>query len=225
MTVKFVRITASPDPDLAPRLFEILAGAAYVTESRLYDVSTSPSGRLTGLFEIVGDRERFREAVESPVGVRTAEIAPVTAERFNLLLSLDTTAVPLLNRMSDLFTRAGVVLAKPVRYQDDSAHVRIVGPAAALQTVFDEIPPPVTLAVQEVGKFDTRRETPIAALSDRQQEALLAAYDLGYYDHPRRATHEEIGERLDCAPNTVCDHLQKAEKAIMAEVLDLAVET
>jgi hypothetical protein len=53
MTVKFVRITASPDPDLAPRLFEILAGAAYVTESRLYDVSTSPSGRLTGLFEIV----------------------------------------------------------------------------------------------------------------------------------------------------------------------------
>ena len=104
--------------------------------------------------------------VESPVGVRTAEIAPVTAERFNLLLSLDTTAVPLLNRMSDLFTRAGVVLAKPVRYQDDSAHVRIVGPAAALQTIFDEIPPPVTLAVQEVGEFDTRRETPIAALSD-----------------------------------------------------------
>ena len=225
MTVKFVRITASPDPDLAPRLFEILAGAAYVTESRLYDVNTSPSGRLTGLFEIVGDRERFREVVESPVGVRTAEIAPVTAERFNLLLSLDTTAVPLLNRMSDLFTRAGVVLAKPVRYRDDSAHVRIVGPAAALQTMFDEIPPPVTLAVQEVGEFDTRRETPIAALSDRQQEALLAAHDLGYYDHPRRATHEEIGDRLDCAPNTVCDHLQKAEKAIMAEVLDLAVET
>ena len=177
MTVKFVRITASPDPDLAPRLFEILAGAAYVTESRLYDVNTSLSGRLTGLFEIVGDRERFREVVESPVGVRTAEIAPVTAERFNLLLSLDTTAVPLLNRMSDLFTRAGVVLAKPVRYRDDSAHVRIVGPAAALQTIFDEIPPPVTLAVQEVGEFDTHRETPIAALSDRQQEALLAAHE------------------------------------------------
>ena len=76
---------------------------------------------------------------------------------------------------------------------------------------------------REVGEFYARRETPVSALSDRQQEALLAAYDLGYYDHPRRATHEEICERLGCAPNTVCDHLQKAEKKVMAEVLDLAV--
>jgi len=163
--------------------------------------------------------------VESPVGVRTAEIAPVTAERFNLLLSLDTTAVPLLNRMSDLFTRAGVVLAKPVRYRDDSAHVRIVGPAAALQTIFDEIPPPVTLAVHEVGEFDTRRETRSRPSVTDSRRRCSPPTNLGYYDHPRRATHEEIGDRLDCAPNTVCDHLQKAEKAIMAEVLDLAVET
>ena len=222
--MKYVRVTATPDPDLAPRLFGILAGASYVTESRLYDVNFSSSGRLTGLFEGVGDRERFHADAEPLAGVRTVETAPVTDERFNLLLGLDTTAIPLLNRLFDLLTRAGVVLAKPVRYRDDSAHARIVGPAAALQRILDGIPAAVSVAVREVGGFDTRRETPVSALSDRQREALLAAYDLGYYDHPRRATHEEIGDRIGCAPNTVCDHLQKAEKKVMAEVLDLAVK-
>ena len=221
--MKFVRLTATPDPDLAPRLLGLLAGAEYVTETRLQDMNASPSGRLTGLFEILGDGERFRREVETVAGVLTAELAPVAPERFNLLLSLDTTAVPLLNRLFEVFTRAGVVVAKPVRYREDGGHVRIVGPSAALQTIFDGIPDPVTVDVHEVGEFDTGRATPIAALSDRQRAALVAARDLGYYDHPRRATHAEIADRLDCAPNTVCDHLQKAEKKVMAAVLDPAV--
>ena len=221
--MKYVRVTATPDPDVAPRLFRLLAGASSVTESRLYDLSVSPTGRLTGLFEVVGDPDRFAREVQSLAGVRTAETAPVTGDRFNLLLSLDTTAIPLLDRMWELFTRAGVVAATPVRYRDGSADVRIVGPPAALQTILEAVPAPVSLAIQEVGEFDTRRETPISALSDRQREALLAAADLGYYDHPRRATHADIADRLDCAPNTVCDHLQKAEKTVMAAVLDPTV--
>jgi predicted DNA binding protein len=221
--VKSVRLTATPDPVLAPQLFGILAGAEYVTDSRLHDVNVSLSGRLTGLFEVVGDRTRFRNDVQSLPGVRTAETAPATGERFTLLLCLDTTAIPLLNRMFELFTRAGVVLATPVRYRDGSAEVRIVGPSAALRTIFEDVPSAVSLAVHEVGAIDTRRPTPIAGLSVRQREALLAASDLGYYDHPRRATHDDIADRLGCAPNTVCDHLQKAEKEIMAEVVDPAL--
>ena len=221
--MKYVRLTATPDPDLAPRLFRILAGASSVTETRLYDVSVSPTGRLTGLFEVLGDPDRFETEVQSLPGVRTAETAPVTGERFTLLLSLDTTAIPLLNRIFELFTRAGVVLATPVRYREGSAEVRIVGPPAALQTIFDDVPAVVSLVVHEVGEFDTRRRAPVAALSDRQREALFAASDLGYYDHPRQATHADVADRLDCAPNTVCDHLQKAEKKVMASVLDPAV--
>jgi Tol biopolymer transport system component len=107
---------------------------------------------------------------------------------------------------------------------DEQNDVRAIDADGSVETVAESEGQNALHDIDPDGEFDTRRETPIAALSDRQQEALLAAYDLGYYDHPRRATHEEIGERLDCAPNTVCDHLQKAEKAVMAEVLDLAVE-
>jgi hypothetical protein len=37
--------------------------------------------------------------VQSLAGVRTTETAPVTGDRFNLLLSLDTNGIPLLDRM------------------------------------------------------------------------------------------------------------------------------
>lgn len=58
-------------------------------------------------------------------------------------------------------------------------------------------------------------------LSDRQREALLAALDLGYYEHPRAATQEDIASRLGCEANTASEHLQKAEAKVLTEVLPL----
>ncbi|MFQ3294867.1 MAG: putative DNA binding protein [Halobacteriales archaeon] len=48
-------------------------------------------------------------------------------------------------------------------------------------------------------------------ISERQRVAVLAALELGYYDTPRRATHEEVADAIWVAPSTVSEHLQKAE--------------
>jgi predicted DNA binding protein len=35
----------------------------------------------------------------------------------------------------------------------------------------------------------------------------MRALELGYYETPREATHTNVAERLDCAPNTATEHL------------------
>jgi predicted DNA binding protein len=51
-------------------------------------------------------------------------------------------------------------------------------------------------------------------LTERQQEVLEVALELGYYDVPRQATHNDIAERLDLSVGTVGEHLQKIEARV-----------
>jgi predicted DNA binding protein len=74
--------------------------------------------------------------------------------------------------------------------------------------------------VERIGRFQGGAEDPLASLSERQREALEAGLDLGYYDRPRTATHDDIADALGCAPPTASEHLQKAEAALVRAALD-----
>ena len=45
------------------------------------------------------------------------------------------------------------------------------------------------------------------------------AVEHGYYEIPRRATHEDIADELGCAPSTVDEHLRKAESRILTSLV------
>lgn len=213
--MKYVRAINTPDPERAPALFSLLADASFVTETRLYDWNVRQAGAATALFEVDGDRDRFRAELVDVPGVKSADTTPVTDGLFTLLLVIEPAAIPLLRNVLGTLTREGLVVAKPIVYRDGQVHARIVGSAAVLQTVFDDLPSEMDVEVVTVGDFDRHREVPLSTLSDRQREALLVAFDLGYYEQPRRSTHEDVAARLDCAPNTASEHLQKAEAKLV----------
>ena len=58
------------------------------------------------------------------------------------------------------------------------------------------------------------------ALTDRQREALEAAYRAGYFDWPRESTAEEVAATLDIAASTLHAHLRKAEGSLLADLFD-----
>jgi predicted DNA binding protein len=90
-----------------------------------------------------------------------------------------------------------------------------VGEPAPLQAALEHLPPSYDLTVEEIGTYRGGPGVAGATLSDRQREVVAAALAAGYYDRPRGTTHEELAARLDCAPATVSEHLQKAEAAVM----------
>lgn len=66
---------------------------------------------------------------------------------------------------------------------------------------------------------------PTSLLSERQCAAVNVALELGYYESPRNVTHADIADRLGCAPNTVTEHLQKAEAKLVRTALDIPGES
>jgi predicted DNA binding protein len=66
---------------------------------------------------------------------------------------------------------------------------------------------------------DGGSEPPGDGLTDRQHEALRIAYELGYFDVPRRTSLEEIGAELDISPSSVSERLRRAQARLIEETV------
>lgn len=218
-SVKYVQIVGRPDMDDVPKFYELITGSSCVKEAHMYDTNNSRRDSPVALYEMYGDIDEFRRRLEGIPEVQEATTTAISDGRFNLLVVLDLTEASVIEDVLKAVTKKGLIVAKPVVYRNGQVHARIVGGSSTLQKAVDEIPSEVDIEIVSVGDFDRSRDTPVSKLSDRQREAVFAALDLGYYDRPRRSTHEDIADRLGCEPNTASEHLQKAESKILNEVL------
>ncbi|MUV90398.1 DNA-binding protein [Halapricum sp. CBA1109] len=71
---------------------------------------------------------------------------------------------------------------------------------------------------QDNAGFTLRRLTrdgdpaePGEGLTDRQQEALRIAYEMGYFDIPREASLDDIAAELDISPSSLSERLRRAQ--------------
>ena len=67
---------------------------------------------------------------------------------------------------------------------------------------------------------DPLPEDRLADLTERQREALEAAYRAGYFEWPRDSDAEEVAEALDISSPTLHSHLRKAERSLLAALFD-----
>jgi len=51
-------------------------------------------------------------------------------------------------------------------------------------------------------------------------QALITAYSLGYYDVPRKVSSEEVSRHLKMDKSTFVEHLRKAERKVVAQVIE-----
>lgn len=218
--MQYVQVANTPDPDNTPEIFDLLARSTSVTETRLYEWNFSVDRNVTGLFEVIGDQDYFEAELSELACIRWYDIIPAGDRRFNLLMVLEPGDVPLLSKGLEKLTQQRLIVMKPVLYRNGRIHAQIVGTSSVLQSAISELPPEVNVSVERIGVFNQSRERPLSELSDRQQKALLVAFELGYYETPRAVTHADIAERLDCASNTASEHLQKAESKIITEILE-----
>ncbi|ELZ18400.1 bacterio-opsin activator HTH domain-containing protein [Haloterrigena salina JCM 13891] len=68
----------------------------------------------------------------------------------------------------------------------------------------------------------TRDRTPSPpgeGLTDRQHEALRTAYELGYFDVPRRTSLEEVAAELDISASSVSERLRRAQTRLIRETV------
>jgi predicted DNA binding protein len=95
---------------------------------------------------------------------------------------------------------------------------------ALVERIQREFPDTRVEAVHEcdrpVERADGVSEEAIEKLTDRQQEAIEAAYRAGYYEWPRESTAEDIAETFGISSPTLHAHLRKAEGSLLAGLFD-----
>lgn len=76
----------------------------------------------------------------------------------------------------------------------------------------------MTVLLERIADYGGPRNT-LDALTDRQREILQTAYELGYFDVPRSVSTADVADTLELDPSTVAEHLQRAERNLVANLL------
>lgn len=160
------------------------------------------------------------EGDEVPDALATMERHPALAEMDVLhrlereaVVQFATTAPRLL-----LVSRAvGAPLELPITIVAGEATVNVTGSPDRVADFADRL--------RQVGiSFEIERIRSTSggepALTDRQEEVLRSAIELGYYDLPRQCTMTELAEELGIAKSTCSELLQRIEATVMAEFAD-----
>lgn len=61
--------------------------------------------------------------------------------------------------------------------------------------------------------------SPLGCLTEKQQRVIISAFELGYYDLPRRISSQELAEKLNIAEPTLVVHRRKAERRLLEALL------
>ncbi|ELZ27044.1 bacterio-opsin activator HTH domain-containing protein [Halogeometricum pallidum JCM 14848] len=66
---------------------------------------------------------------------------------------------------------------------------------------------------------DGEAESPGDGLTDRQHEALRVAFELGYFEIPRRTSLQQIATELDISASSVSERLRRAQTKLIHETV------
>lgn len=195
-------------------MYDLLANAPFVERATAIQWSRTDDTQAF-LHYVEGDAEAFRAATAEAEAVLAVEVVPAGGGGFYAFVKGRNTEPlgELLGAVED-----GTVLpVPPVEYHPNgTVSFTLIGSSAEVQAAIEAVPDPITVRVDEVGRLERTPGMAETGLSPRQREALQVARDLGYYEIPREADHEDIADAMGCARSTAAEHLRKAESKVLA---------
>lgn len=202
-------------PDrLAHPLHRQIAGASPVSRAEL--LTWSPTGNPTTLLWCDGDRAATEAALGGIDSLVASTVVPDLDGTYAFLRQ-DDYEFP--DAILALVADSAVAFVPPVAFEE-TGEVRFeaVGEATALGEFQRALSDLGDVTVERVHEFE-RRRTP-ADLTDRQQAALDAAVEVGYYEVPREGSVADVARELDCSTSTAGELVRKAEAAVIRNYTD-----
>lgn len=119
-------------------------------------------------------------------------------------------------RLLQPLSRAGVPLKTPFTISDGTASWELFTSHPKLSDLSDEFDRmDITYTVESIREFNT--EPDATGLTDRQREVLVAAFEAGYYETPRRSSLTQVADQLGISKATCSDILHRAEGTIIEQ--------
>lgn len=209
-----VRITGT-DVDDTP--ITALAATDGIDAVHLLAGGVADSDRPTYALSIAGPEKRVRASLAADSDVLEWEVP--SAEAGTVYAYVRFRAPPAVGALREHLTKGSLVVLLPATFRDRALEVTVVGAQSDLSRAISALPAGLSATVLEVGTYRPTLHRGVS-LTDRQREVVRTAYELGYYETPSRASHEDVASELGCAPSTVGEHLRKAEARLVASVFE-----
>ena len=113
-----------------------------------------------------------------------------------------------------------VYIGLPTEFGDGRAKMTYFGNAAEIKKLFKFLEKlSVRTRVLSLTDETLDPNSPMMSLTEKQRHILTAAYKVGYYDVPRRVDSAKVARALELDKSTVVEHLRKAEKRLLKQVI------
>jgi hypothetical protein len=124
------------------------------------------------------------------------------------------------NAMNRLFRKLEMKLVLPLIVENGTYTCKLIGSTEELHNTI------IALEEQEwkidmlaVKDYNPNISGIFNVLTKKQKEILIKSYQLGYFDYPRRINAEELAEKMGMHKTTLIEHIHKAEKRLIGQII------
>lgn len=187
--------------------------SASVERVAIHHFNQLDDGTIVFLYQLRGDLEHARTILETHTDVLTHSISH-EANDLHAYIHLEPNEM--VARVFRLPQEHGLVVDTPIEcLPDGGIRCAVLGDETTFNEALDIVPTGIDVELETIREYTPTDRHLFATLTPRQQEILQTAIRHGYYDVPRQATYEDIGEELGLAPVTVGEHLRKIEAKLL----------
>lgn len=113
-----------------------------------------------------------------------------------------------------------LIYTAPTKITEDRMVVSVLAEQAELKRFLELVKPTAErITSMSFMRATYQKQDILNALTERQRETVMTAYQHGYYDYPKRISSEELSKKLGISKGTLMEHLRKAEGRILREIL------
>jgi len=113
----------------------------------------------------------------------------------------------------------GLMSARPMILSRDKLVFSFIGEEESIRKMVDRATFFGKITKVSIQEASFTASDLLHSLTDRQRELLIEAGRMGYYNYPRNADAEDVARSVGLSVSTVVEHLRKAEKKIMNQIL------
>lgn len=183
-------------------------------------------GSIVVVYEVDGDVETLCEVLDA-ADEKVIDYATSNGENL-LVLQLWFYPDEALKNVLSAQRSFGVSVEYPTEYvSHDPTTVELTetGPRDVIRERIQRTREVADVSIKQINRYDPSSGLLFQELTERQQEVLHVATELGYYKLPRETTHEEIADELGCSRSVVGQHLRRIEATVMSELVPELSET
>ncbi len=214
--MRYVKVSLIPtDGDIDPVGEEIDTEPSVSREAILH-INRLNDGTVVLLSQLRGDADTLHEIFENRPTIISHNISPL---RDGLQAYVHAEPTETAGALLDLTQEHEFVVDTPIEYGPEGGlRVAVIGEEDTVRQAIEDIPDEIRVELEQLSDYDPELRELSSFLTDRQREILDTAAEVGYYEVPRQATHQDIADELDLSTTTVGEHLRKIEARMLSEI-------